>query len=41
MNRFDGKNFAESIIIVLLIVLLVFGSKDIIGLSNGPTIVDN
>ncbi|PWW02742.1 hypothetical protein DFQ01_10816 [Paenibacillus cellulosilyticus] len=40
MNRFDGEGFAESLIIIILISLFVFGSKDIIGLTTAPTKVD-
>ncbi len=40
MNCFDGKNFSVSVIIFILIALFIFGSRDIIGLSAGPTSED-
>lgn len=37
MSNFDGEAFSEIILIIILIALLLFGSKDIIGLSAQPT----
>lgn len=37
MCIFDGEGFSELILIIILITLLLFGSRDIIGLSAQPT----
>ncbi|WP_282189406.1 hypothetical protein [Paenibacillus pabuli] len=37
MSDFDGTGFAELLIVVILVVLFVFGSTDIEGLSSTPT----
>ncbi|WP_256222184.1 MULTISPECIES: hypothetical protein [unclassified Paenibacillus] len=37
MSDFDGTGFAELIIVVILVMLFVFGSTDIEGLSSTPT----
>lgn len=37
MCIFDGEGFSELILIIILIALLLFGSRDIIGLSAQPT----
>lgn len=37
MNHFDGEGFSDFILIIILIALLLFGSKDIVGLSAQPT----
>lgn len=36
-QNFDGTFFAESVVIIILVVLFVFGSSDIEGLSATPT----
>lgn len=36
-QNFDGAFFAESVIIIILVVLFIFGSSDIEGLSATPT----
>lgn len=37
MINFDGEGFSEIILIIILVALLLFGSKDIVGLSAQPT----
>ena len=37
MSEFDGIGFAELLIVLILVVLFVFGSSDIDGLSSTPT----
>ncbi|PYE47512.1 hypothetical protein DFQ00_113106 [Paenibacillus barcinonensis] len=37
MSEFDGVGFAETLIILILVVLFVFGSTDIETLSSTPT----
>lgn len=37
MINFDGEGFSEIILIIILVALLLFGSKDIAGLSAQPT----
>ena len=37
MINFDGEGFSDSILFIILIALLLFGSKDIVGLSAQPT----
>lgn len=37
MSEFDGVGFAETLIVLILVVLLVFGSTDIDTLSGTPT----
>ncbi len=37
MCIFDGEGSSELILIIILIALLLFGSRDIIGLSAQPT----
>lgn len=37
MSEFDGTGFAELLIVVILVVLFVFGSSDLDGLSSTPT----
>lgn len=36
-QNFDGTFFAEGVVVIILVVLLVFGSTDIEGLSATPT----
>ncbi|QRG70869.1 hypothetical protein [Brevibacillus choshinensis] len=37
MIQFDGESFSESILFIILIALVLFGSRDIMGLSAQPT----
>ncbi|SFJ95403.1 hypothetical protein SAMN05518846_10740 [Brevibacillus centrosporus] len=37
MNSFNGEAFSESILLVILLAMLFFGSRDIAGLSAQPT----
>ncbi|MFS0858743.1 MULTISPECIES: hypothetical protein [Paenibacillus] len=37
MSDFDGTGFAELLIVVILVVLFVFGSTDIDGLTDSPS----
>ncbi|MET3293197.1 UNVERIFIED_CONTAM: hypothetical protein ABID98_005920 [Brevibacillus sp. OAP136] len=36
-NNFNGELFSESVLVILLVALLLFGSTDIVGLSAQPT----
>ncbi len=37
MDNFDGEDFAGGILLVIVIVLLIFGSTDIKDLTAAPT----
>jgi len=37
MSQFDGVEFAQGVLLVLAIVLLIFGSTDIETLTAAPT----
>ncbi|MFC8689104.1 hypothetical protein ACFU8X_14330 [Brevibacillus porteri] len=37
MKNFDGESFSESVLFLILLALLIFGSTDIAGLSAQPT----
>ncbi|MGO0062810.1 hypothetical protein ACTID9_22775 [Brevibacillus fluminis] len=36
-HNFNGELFSESVLVILFVALLLFGSTDIIGLSAQPT----
>lgn len=37
MSNFDGENFANNVLLIIVITLLIFGSTDIENLSGAPT----
>lgn len=39
MSEFDGEGFASGIILIIVIVLLIFGSTDIDTLTGAPSTV--
>jgi len=36
MSNFDGVQFVDGLLLVILIILLLFGSRDLQGITNAP-----